>query len=120
MPGVVAARTMAWRRRYANLPGPVRTSGEFSNGAPVMVEMYLAGAWVDVTSYVLTRDGGQKIEIDGGRSSSGTTVDPGSCRFQLNNRSGWCSPRNPLGPYFGTLGRNTPIRVSVPSSTSGK
>jgi len=52
---------MAWRRRYANLPGPVRTSGEFSNGAPVMVEMYLAGAWVDVTSYVLTRDGGQKI-----------------------------------------------------------
>ncbi len=110
----VAARTLAYQRRHANTPGPSRPSGEVSNGRPVTVEMYLAGAWVDITPYVLTRDGSGNIEITGGRSGAGAKVDPSRCRFQLNNRDGRFSPRNPLGPYFGTLSRNNQVRVSVP------
>ncbi|RLV66359.1 Phage-tail_3 domain containing protein [Streptomyces sp. CBMAI 2042] len=110
----VAARTLAYQRRHANTPGPSRPSGETSNGQPVTVEMYLAGTWVDITPYVLTRDGSGNIEITGGRSSAGSKVDPGRCRFQLNNRDGRFSPRNPVGPYFGTLSINTQVRVSVP------
>ncbi|MBT2508797.1 hypothetical protein J7I98_23505 [Streptomyces sp. ISL-98] len=120
MPGGLAARVTAWKRRYANLPGPARPSGEYSNGEPLTVELYVAGAWVDITGYVLTRDGGGHVEISGGRSSAGSTVEPGRCRFQLNNRDGRFSPRNPTGPYYGTLSRNVQLRVSVPGPTNLK
>jgi hypothetical protein len=43
-------------------------------------------------------------------------VDPGKCTLTLNNRLGKYSPRNPLSPYYELIGRNTPIRVSVPGT----
>lgn len=74
-------------------------------------ELRIGGAWVDVTDRVYARD---PISITYGRADEGTSVDPGSCKLTLNNRGGLFSPRNPNSPYYGLIGRNTPIRVSVP------
>lgn len=67
----------------------------------------------NITSYVLARDGSNGLDIRRGGSPESGLSDPGSCDFQLNNRDGRFSPRNPNGPYYGTLGRNTLIQVAV-------
>jgi hypothetical protein len=116
----LAARVMGWQRRMGGVAGPLSASGESSNGNPVQVELFLNGSWTDITSYVMTRDGNEKVVITRGRSSEGASTDPASCQFQLNNRDGRFSPRNPVGPYYGVIGRNTPLRVSVPDGLGGK
>lgn len=77
---------------------------------PVKVELQLAGVWTDVTDYTYTRD---SLVIRRGRSDEASSFEPGECRLTLNNIDGRFSPRNPNGPYYGALTRNTPIRVSV-------
>lgn len=79
----------------------------------VRVELQLAGIWTDITSDVLLRD---RISIDRGRADEGARPDPGKCRLTVNNTSGKYNPRLPTGPYYGQIGRNTPIRVSVPGT----
>src|SRR5690606_16436632 len=78
---------------------------------PVQVEMW-TGEWVDITNYVYARGGGS-IAFSRGMPDEGNGPDPGLCTFQLNNRDGRFSPRNPMSPYYGLIGRNTPVRVSV-------
>jgi len=75
------------------------------------VELYLNGEWRDFTSDVYQRDGG--FSITRGRSNEASLVESSSCRLTLNNRNGVLSPRNPNGPYYGYLGRNTPLRAGV-------
>ncbi|MEV7470276.1 hypothetical protein AB0O20_27785 [Streptomyces kronopolitis] len=77
---------------------------------PLRVELNLAGTWTDITHDVYARD---QIRITGGRADEGTKVDAGRCSMTLNNRGGKYSPRNPISPYYGLIGRNTPVRVSV-------
>ena len=72
----------------------------------------------DITSYVMPRDNSGRISIERGRSREGQEVDPGRCTFQLNNRDGRFSPKNPTGPYYGQLGRNTGIQISVEEGES--
>jgi hypothetical protein len=79
----------------------------------VKVELQLAGTWTDITSDVLLRD---RIQIDRGRADESARPDPGKCRLTVNNGSGKYSPRVATGPYYGLIGRNTPIRVSVPGT----
>lgn len=74
------------------------------------VELNLGGTWTDITAYVKARDG---IVISRGRSDESGGISPSGCRLALINRDGRFSPRNPSGPYYGQLSRNTPIRVSV-------
>ncbi|MFF1417478.1 hypothetical protein [Streptomyces sp. NPDC058280] len=81
----------------------------------IRTELQLAGVWTDISGYVYTRE---PITIVQGRADEGTRTDPGRCNLTLNNRDGRFSPRNPRSPYFGVLGRNTPIRVSVPGPES--
>jgi len=73
-------------------------------------EFYLNGDWVDVTSDVRAADG---IQITRGQPNEAGQSQPATCSLTLDNRSGNYSPRNPMGAYYGMLGRNTPIRVSV-------
>ncbi|MFM9604246.1 hypothetical protein [Streptomyces turgidiscabies] len=80
----------------------------------VLVELWIGGAWVDVTSDVYVES---KIVIERGRADEGVRVDPGKCRLSFNNRLGKYSPRNPLSPYYLLIGRNTLIRVSVKAGT---
>lgn len=75
-------------------------------------EIYV-GSWVDITSYTQNRDG---VEIKRGRADQQNQVSPSTCEFSLNNRDGRFSPRNPTSPYFGLLGRNTPVRWSLPGT----
>ncbi len=69
-----------------------------------------AGVWTDITNYVYTRGG---IEVTRGRQDESSSPEPSKCRLVLNNRDGRFSPRNPSGAYYGSIGRNTPMRLSV-------
>lgn len=76
----------------------------------VGAELLIAGTYTDITSYVRGASG---ISMQRGRSDWGTEVDPGQCTLTLDNTDGRFSPRNPASPYFGLIGRNTPIRIIV-------
>lgn len=77
---------------------------------PLMVELRVGSTWTDVSSDVRYE---QRIRITRGRSDWGQQVDASRCTFTLDNNSGKYTPRNPTGPYYGSIGRNTPCRVSV-------
>ncbi|MBL7490482.1 hypothetical protein, partial [Frankia sp. AgW1.1] len=42
--------------------------------------------------------------------------EPTRASCELDNRAGDYSPRNPDSAYYGTIGRNTPCRISVPGA----
>ncbi|MET7643052.1 hypothetical protein ABZS83_05285 [Streptomyces sp. NPDC005426] len=79
----------------------------------VRTEIQVGGAWVDVTADTYTRD---PITITRGTADEASSTEPSSCSLTFNNRSGKYSPRNPMSPYYGLIGRNTPLRVSVPGT----
>lgn len=118
----VAALVAGWQRRLGGQAGPLGPvsagSGDSPNGEPLQVELFVGGTWEDITSYVMTRDGSGNVGITRGQPNQGTQTDPGRCTLQLNNRDARFSQRNPLSPYYGKLGRNQPIRVSVPAGNS--
>ncbi|CAM5346277.1 hypothetical protein [Streptomyces aurantiogriseus] len=117
----IAPLVAAIQRRLANLPGPMRASGEASNGEPVLVEIWVNGEWVDITSYVLVRDNSGRITITSGiRGGEGSETQAATAELQLENPDGRFTPRNPSGVWYGSIGRNTPIRVSVPDGNGGK
>jgi len=114
MPSSVAPLMAGWQRRVGSLPGPLASaSGESSNQSP-MIELLIDGSWVDITSRVMVRDNAGNISITRGQTSEGQDPVFGSCLFQLNNRDGLFSPANAMSPYYGKIGRNTQVRVSVP------
>lgn len=76
----------------------------------VRVTLALGGTPADVTDGVYLRD---PVTISRGRPDEGARVDPSKCSLTFNNRSGQYSPRNPAGPYYGLIGRNTPVAVAV-------
>lgn len=80
--------------------------------APVTptIELFLDGAWVDITADVRLEAG---ITITFGVQAESGTADPASCALSVNNKDGKYSPRNAAGPYYGHLSRNTPLRVKV-------
>lgn len=101
------------------IPGPMNPAGNLyagdSSGGNIQVgaEIYLGAlGWVDISPYIYYRDGSTKVSITRGRpdESSGSVPPPQTCAFQLNNRSLRFSPRNPTGPWYRLIGRNTPIR----------
>jgi hypothetical protein len=73
------------------------------------------GSWVNITSFVQNRDG---VTIKRGRADESSGTNPSVCTMSINNRDGRFSPRNPESPYYGVIGRNTPIRVSLPYGSS--
>jgi hypothetical protein len=82
---------------------------------PITVELDINGTWTDVSSDVYERD---EIRIRRGRSAETEAIVPSSCTFTLNNADGKYSPKNPRSPYYGSIGRNTPVRVSVDAGSS--
>lgn len=85
----------------------------------VQASLLLGGSWTDITTDVYNRQQpSPAMTITRGRPDETTTASPGTLAGQVNNRAGKYSPRNPNGPYYGQIGRNTPIRVSVPSQAS--
>jgi hypothetical protein len=76
----------------------------------ITAEMYLSGDWVDVTAAVRGDPG---IDVNVARPNESSEPQPSTCNLVLNNRTGNYSPRNPNGAYFGSIGRNTPLRIAV-------
>jgi len=76
----------------------------------VDVELKLGGVWTSITDRVKTKS---PITITRGRSAEGDEAEPTRCSLTIRNTDGWASPRNPLSPWYGLIGRNTPIRVTV-------
>lgn len=58
------------------------------------------------------------ITINRGRPDEASAAQPSDCSMTIDNRLGDYTLRNPTGQYYGTIGRNTPIRVSVDAPTS--
>ena len=79
--------------------------------------LFLGGMWTDITAFAVQPGAAQPgATITNGRPDETTTqATPATAAFQLNNRDGRFSPRNPTGPYYGLLNRNTPVRWSVAS-----
>lgn len=80
----------------------------------LLVEFQIAGVWTDVTQYVLQT---VAVKITRGRADEAARVQPTKCTLAFNDgptgADGDLSPTNPLGQWFGKIGRNTPIRVSI-------
>jgi hypothetical protein len=124
MPGQVAARVAGWERTCGSWPvqrvtGP--TAVTFGPGTPLVIGAKIAlGAdltadpltwvWTDITSYVRYSAG---ITAVSGRMDESATVTAGRGNLVLDNRDGRFSRKNPVGPYYGQLTRNTPIWVTV-------
>ncbi|MCQ6250919.1 hypothetical protein [Streptomyces malaysiensis] len=79
------------------------------------VEIQPGGVWTDITADTFTRR--QQVTITRGRADEAARTDRARCQLGLNNKDGKYSPRNPMSPYYGLIGRNTPLRVSVAGST---
>ena len=78
---------------------------------PVLTtEILLDGQWVDITGDVRASE---PVHITRGRADEAAQLDPSALSLLLNNRHGRYSTHNPLSPYYGSLGKNTPIRIRV-------
>lgn len=90
-----------------------------------IVETKINGVWTDITADVRLSSAasGGGISIARGRSNEAPKVEPTSIGFTLNNgvskvagtlgQSGVYSAENVVGPYYGLLGRNQPVRVGI-------
>lgn len=74
------------------------------------VELLTTAAPIDITDDVMTDD---PISIDVGRSGESGQPEPLRLAFKLKDYDGKYDPANPNGPYYGLIGRNTPVAVSV-------
>lgn len=121
MPTSIAPHATAFGRRpgrfgllppYPSTPGVAPIDGGTGDAIGLMVELYLNNTWTDISQWVYYRDGATKIPISRGRGDETSQVGPQSATIVLDNRDGRFSPRNPIGPYYGQLTRNTRVRVS--------
>src|SRR6266496_11470 len=111
-----AKRRVVGPRRGWRRPPPIASSPEIVPfplaSLDVNVAIYVDASWIDVTPFVF---GGSRadIQITRGRADEAGQVDPSRARFQLNNRDGQFSPRNPTSWLYGKIGRNTQVRIAI-------
>lgn len=74
----------------------------------IIAELYLGGDWRDITEDVLQRGG---FTITRGRTGEEGVAPASRCAFELDNTGRDYNPRNPLGQWYGSIGRNTPCRL---------
>lgn len=73
-------------------------------------ELFYDGTWNDITHDM--RDT-SALTITRGRNAESSRADPSAASVVVDNREGKYSPRDPMSPLYGLIGRNTPIRHSV-------
>lgn len=128
----IAPLVAAYQQQLGNTPGPFLGGGEplpvtFPT-TPLTFRVYIAlGAdltaswltwsWTDITEFVRLANG---IDIADGGADEALRVAPGRTILTLDNRDGRFSRRNPTGPYFGLLSRNTPLWIQVDAGSGFK
>lgn len=80
----------------------------------IHTELFYSGVWNDITGDVRSPD---RIVIKHGAADETSQTYPCTCNLALDNRDGKYSPRNPTSPLYGKIGRNTPLRVRVGTSS---
>lgn len=77
-----------------------------------VVQFFDGTSWVEIVGSsvkdVLARD---SLQITRGRSDWSSQAQPSEASMSLKNPTGKYAPRHPGSPYFGKLGRNTPLKV---------
>lgn len=73
-------------------------------------ELFVNSTWTDITTDLLYENG---IQTTRGRQNESPSLTAADCSFTLKNFTGKYSARNPMGAYYGTLGANTPFRLSL-------
>jgi hypothetical protein len=93
----------------------IRNVGGGSNAAYVDYVEFLQDAWVDITDDIRLDSAhtGGGIDIKRGRPNESPIAEPTECDMVINNATGKWSELNPAGQYFGRIGRNQPVRVSL-------
>lgn len=81
------------------------------------VEILRSTGWTDITTPYVRREPGL-VQITRGRSGEASSAEPTEISLRLENATGRFSPRNPEGAYYGTFGRNTQLRVSLPADVT--
>lgn len=66
--------------------------------------------WTEITGDLRQEEG---VQITAGRQDEGNKVDSTSVALTLDNRAGNYTPRNPLGRYYGKLGKGTPLQLRL-------
>ncbi|MEU9640950.1 hypothetical protein [Streptomyces sp. NPDC048188] len=79
----------------------------------LLAEIQVDGVWEKLPLY--TRS---PVTHQRGVRNEGVVADPASVPMTINNKGGRYSPRNPMSPYFGKIGRNTRVRLSLPGEES--
>ncbi|MES2211411.1 MAG: hypothetical protein V4515_14705 [Chloroflexota bacterium] len=74
----------------------------------IQVEMFYDGQWNAAPAY--SRNG---ITLSRGAPGEGQDAPPSTAALTLDNRTGAYNPRNVTGPLYGSVGRNTPMRVRL-------
>lgn len=80
---------------------------------PQKHEILINGVWTDVSSKVRGLNGRDAVTITRGYSGEQSQLSPGSVALSLNNRDNRFSNKNPTGPYYRQLGRNTQYRNAI-------
>ena len=79
-------------------------------------DLLLNNSWTDTSGFVYQRLGSSPpIAITRGKPNESSGITPADARWEWKNTDGRFSPRNPNGPYYKQLIRNTPVRFSVPA-----
>lgn len=76
------------------------------------VEIFVNNNWVSLTDPLDVRSS-DAITITHGSSSESGRADPSECALTLDNPGRKYDPFNPNGPYYGSIGQNTPLRVAT-------
>lgn len=79
--------------------------------APVdlISDMFIGGEYRSVVPDLRAKP----VTVAAGRANEASRLAPTSSTFVLGNADGVYSPRNPTGPYYGQLGRSTPLRQAI-------
>lgn len=80
-----------------------------------LVEIQIDGEWVDITEDVRleSADSGGGLRVKRGRPNEAPIAETTELDFVINNSHGKWSDQNPVGPYYGLIARNQPVRASL-------
>lgn len=97
------------------MPNRFHPTVEIAPGA-VIADYPSTWSWTDITYPYVHQP--SKISITRGRRDRYAQTAPSTCALTLLNPAGIWVPGNPVGPYYGLIDLNTPLRVMMRPTTN--